>query len=303
MKKQFLIIISALILPLAVFAYSSPGSPTGFVNDFAGVLSVQEVQDIDAKLSTLKHGTGFEVAVVMVSTIGNDETIESYAVKLFQEWGIGDKDKDTGILMLIAVADRRVRIETGYGAEGAVTDIQSANIVRNVLTPAFREGKYGAGISGAVDALNAIITKSPEAEQYSVINNSVITDPTIATKINVDVLGGAFFLVIVAINLLGRILGKTKSWWLGGVLGAIIGAIIGFFTGLAFGIFATIFLTILGLFFDFVVSKRPPGSSGHGGIWPIFFGGGRGGGFGGGGGGFGGFGGGMSGGGGASGRW
>ncbi len=288
MKKYFLVLIAVLV-PLLTFAYTSPGSPQGFVNDFAHILTSVEKSDLEAKLVALKSSTSAEVSVVTVPSLGN-ETVETYATKLFEEWGIGGKEKDTGILLLVAPTEREVRIEVGYGLEGAVTDLQSGNIIRKVITPAFKEGKYGEGISGAVEALSAIIKNSPEAEQYSK------TSPTFDFQ-----LAPLFFIGIFLLNIFTRVLGKTKSWWLGGVIGAAIGGIIGFVWGFLFaGIIGIGIFTILGLVFDFVVSKRPPGSSGPGGFWPMFLGGG---GRGGRGGGFGGFGGGMSGGGGASGRW
>lgn len=292
MKQIASILFVAFTLPCVVFAYTSPGRPTGMVNDFARVISTQDVQNIEQKLQGIKQSTGFELTVVTIPTLG-DETIESYADRLFQEWGIGDKQRDTGILLLIAIQDREVRIETGYGSEGAVTDIQSGAIIREVITPAFQQAQYAQGITGAVDAIAAIISGSPEAAQYS-------QAPTRSGfKINYEFL---FFVVVIGLNLFARFLGKTRSWWLGGVIGAVLGGVIAFFVGLLpFGLAAIIILMLLGLLFDFIVSRRPPGSHG-GGFWPMFFGGHHGGsGFGGGG--FGGFGGGSSGGGGASGRW
>lgn len=290
--KFLLIAVSFFCIPASLLAYTSPGNPTGFVNDFAGVLSVDERQTIEVRLVALKGQTGAEIAVVTVASLG-DETIETYATKLFEEWGIGGEKKDTGLLLLVAPNDRQVRIEVGYGLEGPVTDLQAGNIIRTVMTPALKEGKYAMGISGAVDALVAIITNSPEATQYSVEGSTknIFSDMDLASF---------FFFIIIFLNISARILGKTKSWWLGGVLGAIAGAIIGLIWGFVFaGIIGIVVLTILGLIFDFIVSKHPPKSGGPGGFWPIFLGGGRGGS----GGGFGGFGGGMSGGGGASGRW
>ncbi|OHA16615.1 MAG: hypothetical protein A3C79_01680 [Candidatus Taylorbacteria bacterium RIFCSPHIGHO2_02_FULL_45_28] len=281
----------------SVFAYTSPGRPTGFVNDFAGILSLQERQDIETKLLNLKKETRVEISAVIIQSLG-DETIESYATKLFAEWGVGDRAKDRGLLILVAIDDRQMRLEVGYGLEGPVTDIQSSNIIRTVMTPAFREGKYALGISGTVDALGAIIKNSPEAAQYSVADLSIRNPANSNTDVDFAAL---FFFVIIILNMFARIFGKTKSWWLGGVVGAIIGAVVGLIWGFVFiGIGAIVILTILGLIFDFIVSKRPSDGKDHGGFWPIFFGGGHGGS---GGGSFGGFGGGMSGGGGASGRW
>lgn len=293
-KKLAILFFCFFLLPFVVLAYQSPGKPQGFVNDFAGVLKVEEKQNISVQLEELKNKTGIEIAVAIVFSLG-DETIESYAEKLFQEWGIGQKGKDNGLLILVAIQDRAVRIEVGYGLEGAVTDLQAGEIVRLAMLPSFKQGKYGEGIINGTKAMIDVISKSPEATLYSGIDAKSKDN----RKSDID-FAALFFLVIVALNLLARFLGKTKSWWLGGVVGAVIGAIIGLIWGFVFaGIGAIVILSILGLIFDYFVSKHPPGS-GQGGFWPIIFGGGRGGSFGGG---FGGFGGGMSGGGGASGRW
>lgn len=293
MKKITLIIIG-LLIPVSLFAYVSPGKPSGFVNDFAGIISAQEKQDIEGKLSSLRTNTGFEIAVVTVPSLG-DETVETYAVKLFEEWGIGNKEKDTGLLLLIGFNERKIRIETGYGTEGAVTDIQSGNIIRDLITPAFKQGKYGEGISSAVDALTAIITKSPEAAQYSV------TKPT---KINFQSFLSGWFWFIFIILWLFSILGRSKSWWLGGVFGGIVGVIVGFIFGFIFtGIIWIIILVLAGLIFDYIVSKAYASSVKSNGTPPWWIGGGGFGGSGSSGGGFGGFGGGSSGGGGASGSW
>lgn len=304
MRKIFLTAV-IIIMPLIGLAYTSPGKPTGFVNDFANILSVQDKQVIETKLQSLKQTTNAEVSVVTISSLGNDETIETYAPKLFQEWGIGVKGKDNGLLILVASNDRQARIEVGYGLEGSITDIQSGIIVRNVMIPAFKNGDYSTGINGAVDAVIAIITKSPEAAQYLQDVGSDNANNSGSSSNSDSYLAPLFFIAFIFLNALAKILGKTKSWWLGGVVGAIIGTIIGFIWGFVFaGIGSIVILTILGLIFDYFVSKNPPKSGSPGGFFPIFFGGGRGGsgGFGGGGG-FGGFGGGMSGGGGASGRW
>jgi uncharacterized protein len=294
-----------LLAPLMVMAYTSPGKPQGYVSDFAKVMSAADIQNINGKLAAFESSTGDQIAVVTVPSIGNDETIETYATKLFAEWGIGKKGNDNGLLILVSPNDRQVRIEVGYGLEGNITDLISNNIIQQVMIPAFKTGDYSAGISGAVDAVVGVISNSADASQYldsSSGNTSQNFNNAIGKNIFVFL-----FIAIMLLNILARILGKTKSWWLGGVVGAVVGAIIGLIFGfVSAGIIAIVILTVLGLVFDFIVSKHPPGSGPgkSGGIWPIFFGGGGSGGSGfGGGGGFGGFGGGMSGGGGSSGRW
>lgn len=294
----FLLLLFTLALlpfPCPALAYTSPGKPTGYVNDFAGVLSASDKQTLESKLEALKNQTSDEVVVATVSSLG-DETIESYAVDVFQEWGIGEKGKDNGLLILVAPNDHEARIEVGYGLEGDITDLQSGNIVRNVMIPAFKKDEYAGGINGAVDAVSAILTNSPDAAQYSQNNSSNAN--SFDWNGNWPVI---FFIVILVLNVLARILGRTTSWWLGGVLGAGAGFVVGLVLGfLPIGIIAIIILTLFGLLFDYIVSKHPPRGGGGPSIWPIFLGGGRGG-FGGGG--FGGFGGGGSGGGGASGGW
>ncbi len=297
MVRYISFIIGAVLLPLFVFAYTSPGKPVGFVNDFAKILNASSTASLENKLISLEKSTGAQVSVVTVSTLG-DETVDTYASKLFTEWGIGQKGKDNGLLILVAPNDRKARIEVGYGLEGDITDLQAGNIVRGVMIPAFKSGDFTLGINGAVDAVSGIISGTIDGSQFSGSSNNgkSTTDDSIAI----------LFIIIILINVLSRILGATKSWWLGGVLGAIIGVFIGFFAGFVpVGIVAIIILVPLGLAFDYFVSNRKPPRSGSGrggvGFWPLFWGGS---GFGGGsGGGFGGFGGGGSGGGGASGGW
>ncbi len=299
----FVLFSSFFFLHSSVLAYTSPGKPVGLVNDFAKVLSTTDSIALGTKLLNLNKSTGVELVVVTVPGLG-DETIETYAVKLFEEWSIGASKttsqktgalRDGGILILVAPNDNEARIEVGYGLEGTITDTQANTVVQKVMIPAFKTGSYAQGIDGAVDALTGLIAGDPSVtanySQPSTRSNS-------SSEKNSPF--AYLFFGVVLLNILAKVLGKTKSWWLGGALGATAGAVIGFIWGFFYlGIGAVVILTILGLIFDFIVSKHPP--SGGGGFWPLFFGGGSSGGFGGGG--FGGFGGGGSGGGGASGRW
>ncbi len=280
-------ILAILLLPVAVFAYTSPGSPAGFVNDFAGMLSQQERSTLELKLSDFSKKTGAEIAVVTIPDLGGD-TIENFAVKLFEEWKIGKKGLDNGALILISRDDRQVKIEVGYGLEPVLTDAQSYWILHNVVTPKFKEGKYFDGINGGVDKI------------ISAIGGEIIPAET-EEKQSVNSADYLWLFLVVPIWL-ASILGRSKSWWLGGVLGGIGGLVIGLIYGFIYsGAIAIPILVILGLIFDFLVSKSYAkakltgqypwwvgGRSGH-----DHFGGG----------GFGGFGGGRSGGGGASDRW
>jgi uncharacterized protein len=140
-------------------------APTGFVSDFAGILSSAATSSITDTLQELRDKTSAEVAVYIVKTTA-PETIEGYAVKRFQTWrwpgasedGIGKKGKDNGVLLMAAIDDRKVRIEVGYGLEGAIPDAVAKRIIETLITPRFREMKYGEGIAAAVAALAARIS-------------------------------------------------------------------------------------------------------------------------------------------------
>jgi uncharacterized protein len=100
--------LSIFFVGAVVFAYTSPGKPTGFVNDFAKVLTDGQVSELNQKLTDYKQTTGNEVSVVTIQSLDGD-TVENYANSLFREWGIGEKEKNNGVLFLIAIADRKMR--------------------------------------------------------------------------------------------------------------------------------------------------------------------------------------------------
>lgn len=280
-----------LLFPLFAFAYTNPGQPRGFVNDYGGMLAPDQRQALENKLSTFEKETSNEISVVTINNLGGD-TIENFAVRLFKDWGIGKKGKDNGILVLIAKEDRRMRIEVGYGLEGALTDLQSFWIIDNIMKPAFQAGDYYSGIDQAVDKIIGV-TKG----EY--VPSRTSTSQGKSMKGGFDF----FWLIFFTPIWLASILGRSKSWWAGGVIGGIIGVIIGFIYSFIFiGVIAIAILIPVGLLFDFIVSRSYARAkdSGH---FPWWIGGRGFGGGSGGGGGFGGFGGGGSGGGGSSGGW
>lgn len=281
----------ALFIPLVASAYTNPGTPSGFVNDFAGMLQPQEKAQLEQKLVSFEASSTNEIAVVTIPSLDGD-TIENYAVKLFEDWKIGKKGKDNGILLLISRDDRKVRIEVGYGLEGALTDAQSYWIINNVVTPNFRAGNYYAGIDGAVSQIMAATQGEYVPSESQNVDRAV------------NAVFEYWYLIPIGIMWLASILGRSKSWWAGGVLGGIGGVVIGLIDGFFYvGILAIVFLIPLGLLFDYFVSKSyDKYKAGTGGI-PWWIGGGGFWGGGGSGGGFGGFGGGRSGGGGSSGDW
>jgi len=287
-KSFVLSLVILLLAQVGVRAYSNPGNPTGYVSDFAGIVSTTTKQQLESLLTQVESTNSAQIAVVTINSLKGD-TVENYAVKLFEEWKIGQKGKDNGILLLVAKEDRKLRIEVGYGLEGTLTDAQSGMIIRNVITPRFKENNYDQGIKDGVLAITSVLGGEPLVESKS------------TTSINADAfegLAGIFFFGIVILQWFVSILARSKSWWLGGVIGGIAGLIFGKAAGLiGFG--------LVGLLIDYVVSKQYKQSTSTG-MYPWWIGGKTG--FGSGssrssGGGFGGFGGGRSGGGGSSGSW
>ncbi|MCZ2222557.1 MAG: TPM domain-containing protein [Chitinophagales bacterium] len=128
-------------------------NPPRLVNDNAGLLNKLDADALERKLVALDDSTGNQIVVLTIPSL-NGEILEDVAVNTFRDWGIGGKENNNGILLLIALQDRKIRIEVGYGLEGAIPDVVANDIIKNDLTPAFKEGNYLSGITKAVDDLS-----------------------------------------------------------------------------------------------------------------------------------------------------
>ena len=153
--------IRLYLLPLLLLAGSIPARVdvpylTGRVTDYAQIMSQPARESLTEKLKAHEDQTGNQIAVLTISTIG-DESIEEYANVVFQEWGLGRKDRDNGILILVVPDDRRMRIEVGYGLEATLTDGMAGEIIRTVMTPRFRNGDYDAGITEGAMAVIRVL--------------------------------------------------------------------------------------------------------------------------------------------------
>ncbi|MDD5041693.1 MAG: TPM domain-containing protein [Candidatus Peribacteraceae bacterium] len=295
MRLRF--VLAGLIGALAVcgtasqaYAFEVPPND-GYVTDTASVLSSEERAQISEMLDAYRKQTSNQIAILIVNTL-NGEPIADVAVQVGRKWGVGTKENSNGILILVSYSDRELFLATGYGLEGAVPDIVAKGIIEQEITPKFRDGDYAGGLKAGITALEKHIGGEYTPDRYA--------------RSSADASFGftpfLFFFVVILLQWGVVFLGRTKSWWLGGVLGA--GSGLGL--AIAFGWWLSIpLLFVVGLLIDFLASKtyRPvrPGRRGGRGGWGM--GGGFGSGGGGGGGGFGGFGGGSFGGGGAGGKW
>ncbi|MBN1689760.1 MAG: TPM domain-containing protein [Dehalococcoidia bacterium] len=289
--------LTVMMLPSGSIPASAQNFPelTGYVNDNAGLLSDQAGAELESQLAQLEKDTTAQVFVATVKSLEGD-SIEDYASRLFEKWKIGQKDKDNGILFLVALDDRKMRIEVGYGLEPVITDGRAGRIRDDDVLPLFKINDYEGGIKAGVALIEKYIRDgTPPAPLEENPVKSLLGDYVFV-----------FFILSVITMYLSGFMARSNNVWVGGIWGAIAGVIMGLsIGGIAALIVAPLIFTGLGLGTDYVLSRnyqklKAAGKSTDwhrtgGGFWGGF-GGGSGGGFSGGGGG-------MSGGGGASGGW
>jgi uncharacterized protein len=157
------IIITAVFFAVLLYAQKLP-SPVGYVNDFAGVLDPGSKNQMERLIGAVKETTGAEIAVVTVDTIDPYATVEEYSIDLATEWGIGKKGQDTGVLLVLAMKERQIRLEIGYGLEGAIPDGLAGEIIDKSIYPSLRAGSYGPGLLKGVQAVSGIIAKEYNVE-------------------------------------------------------------------------------------------------------------------------------------------
>ncbi len=158
MKKVLIICFGLLLLiSLQIQAEVTYPRPTQWVNDFAGVLSSSTIRQLNDIALELKQKTGFELAVAVVDDM-QGEDYYTYANKLYEKWGIGTKD-DEGCLILLAIQERKLKIEVGYGAEGYITDGLAGEIADTYMVPYLRDNNWDQGITQGYLALASVIAK------------------------------------------------------------------------------------------------------------------------------------------------
>ena len=154
-----------LIVFTAAFAQDFPerSNPPKLVNDFAGVMTSDEVNALEQKLVAFNDSNSTQIAIVTLKSIEGYD-IADYAFKLGEKWGIGQKEKDNGILVLIAPNDRKVFIATGYGNEEYVTDAMSRRIIEEKFKPAFKNNNFYQGLEDGTNAIIDLLTGKYKAE-------------------------------------------------------------------------------------------------------------------------------------------
>ena len=169
-NKYFVSILLSLFFVSSIFALSVP-SLTSPIVDNANLISDGVEQNINNQLQELSNSTGIQLAVLTIPTL-EDEVLESYSMKVAETWKLGSAEKDTGVLLLIALEERSIRIEVGYGLEGVLTDTKCGLIIRNVIAPEFRNGNYQAGIVNAVNNMVGLVKGDESLVSKRVLNES-----------------------------------------------------------------------------------------------------------------------------------
>lgn len=254
---------------------------TGHVTDLTGTLTAEQKAALEQTLTAFEARKGSQLAVLMLASTAPEE-IEQYALRVAEKWKLGRKKVDDGAILVVAKDDRAVRIEVGYGLEGALTDLTSKRIISESILPRFKQQDFSGGIAAGVDQVIRVVDGEPLPEPNNTPGRSVGSVQQYAPVL--------FILALAVGGVLRSVLGKVPgSLVTGGVVAVIAWFVVGAVSlALGAGVIA-LFVTLLGI-----------GMRGGmlGGLGGYYGGGGRGdagGGFSGGGGGFGG--------GGASGRW
>jgi uncharacterized protein len=223
----------------AAFADVAVPPLSGRVVDQTATLSSGDIASLTQSLQSLEARKGSQVAVLIVPTTA-PETIEQYSIRVAEAWKIGRKKIDDGALLVVAKDDRKLRIEVGYGLEGALNDITAKRIIDEVITPRFRSGDFAGGISAGVERMIGVIDgeKLPAPQQRSNSGQLSGIDP-----LNPFALVAVFVIGGILRSVLGRLIGSVAT---GGVIGVLAWMFFGSLTVSIIAAAVAFFFTMLG---------------------------------------------------------
>jgi uncharacterized protein len=208
---------AAIVLAALIAAASDVPYLTGRVTDNAEILSASVRKSLTERLKAHEDRTGNQIAVLTVSSL-NGESIEEYAEAVFKEWKLGQKGKDNGILVVVAPHDRRMRIEVGYGLEGAIPDSLAGSIIRNAMTPRFKSGDYDGGIDAGISAILMLLEngKAPDfgSNAETETKTSFFSGGAPDMPLTERILLGAFIFGIIGLFTVIGVLTPGVGWFL-----------------------------------------------------------------------------------------
>lgn len=220
LRVWHVVLVAALFLAFAFPAIADVAVPqlTGRVVDRTGTLSSSDIAALSQKLSDFETRKGSQIAVLIVPTT-DPEAIEQFSIRVAEAWKIGRKKVDDGAILVVAKNDRHLRIEVGYGLEGALTDVTSRRIIDEVITPKFREGDFAGGISAGVDRMMRVVDGEPLPVPSRSVKFTNLNDigPLAPIVLFASLIVGGLFR-----SLLGRLLGSVATGSLVGILALLI---------------------------------------------------------------------------------
>lgn len=206
-KRMFYLILGLLFISNILLAVDFPKpTPYKYINDYVGVVEPEYVQKIISVGKELEDKTTAQVTAVIIDSL-QGITIEEYAVELFRRWGIGQKGKDNGVLLLVAINDRQMRIEVGYGLEGAIPDGKAGRIRDEYIIPYFKEGDYSKGIYYGYLALAKEVAKEYNVE----LTFDVDTELPKSSSVDVDTI----VIIIFIVTFIMLALSRRGVWYIG----------------------------------------------------------------------------------------
>jgi uncharacterized protein len=231
------------------------------VVDQTGTLSSGDIAALTQELKDLETRKGSQVAVLIVPTT-QPETIEQYSIRVAEAWKIGRKKIDDGALLVVAKNDRKLRIEVGYGLEGALNDATASRIIEEVITPKFRSGDFAGGISAGIDRIVGVIDGEPLPAPAPAARSQPPSD------FAYQFLNPLNPFTIIAILLLGGVLRRVFGRLFGSLAtGGLIGLLVWFIFGsLILSALASLVASVFAMFSD-TLTAPSPGGRGRGGGW------------------------------------
>jgi uncharacterized protein len=167
-RKEFILAWLIFVLSSSLaFALEVPAGPEGRITDRTATLSRNEIAALDQKLAAFERETTNQIAVLIIPSLEGD-SLEDYSIRLAEKWKIGQKGKNNGVILLVVKNERKLRIEVGYGLEGALPDALAGSIIRNEIAPRFRAGQFYQGVDAGVTAIMAATKgeyKAPKKRQ------------------------------------------------------------------------------------------------------------------------------------------
>ncbi len=257
MAKRFVLALlcaislaAGFVTPIQAVMPVPPKPANGwYVLDQTQTLRDDEIDKLNAQIDGYRKKPGVQFAVLIVPTITKDDYLERFSLNVAREWGVGEKSKNNGALLLVAKDDRKMRIEVGSGLEGDLTDARASQIIRDRIAPEFRKGNYYEGINVGLQGMALAVESQADPQ----LGNEDTTEENDRGSL---ILFGLFMLYS-GLSWLAAVLGRSKRWWPGGIVGAVIGGVIAFILiGLIWAIAIGSLGMILGFLFDYFVSKE-----------------------------------------------